>query len=169
MTRTEILLDALHRGHDGDPWHGSSVAAILDGVTVEQAHTRVARDVHTIAEIVAHLISWSNEVTRRVNGHDAADPIEGDWPDVSSTDAAGWKALTQELGASVQRLATAIRQFDPSRWDDLVGDDRDPAAGTGLSFEQTVSGQVQHLAYHGGQIAMLKKIVTSRRAWRLDS
>jgi hypothetical protein len=51
-----------------------------------------------------------------------------------------------------------VAGFPESRWDDLVGDTRDPALGTGVSFAQTVSGVVQHLAYHGGQIALLRKL-----------
>ena len=56
------------------------------------------------------------------------------------------------------RLTEAVAGFPERRWDDLVGDTRQPALGTGMTYLQTVSGVVQHLAYHGGQIALLRKL-----------
>jgi hypothetical protein len=38
-----------------------------------------------------------------------------------------------------------------------MGSARHQALGTGLSFEGTLHGLSQHLAYHTGQIALLRK------------
>jgi hypothetical protein len=92
-------------------------------------------------------------------GHPAGDPIEGDWPIPRATDAAGWAAMHLELAEAMARLTEAVAGFPEARWSDRVGDTRDPASGTGMTFEQTILGLVQHLAYHGGQIAILRKIV----------
>ena len=159
MTRTSIFIDELHRAFDGDPWHGPSVTHLLAGITARQAMVTPPAGVHSIAGIVAHMTAWVAEVTRRMTGHAAADPIEGDWPLPRATDEAGWAAMRIELGNRMAHLTEAIAGFPESRWDDLVGDARDPALGTGMSYAQTVSGLVQHLAYHGGQIAILKKLV----------
>jgi uncharacterized damage-inducible protein DinB len=157
-TRTSFLIDELHRAFDGDPWHGSSVTHLLAGLSAAQAMVRPAPAIHSIAEIVAHMTVWVAEVTRRVSGHPAADPIEGDWPLPRAIDQAGWAAMHLELANAMAKLTEAVAGFPESRWDDLVGDTRDPALGTGVSFAQTVSGVVQHLAYHGGQIALLRKL-----------
>jgi len=37
MSEATRLIDQLRRAHDGDPWHGSPVKAILDDVTAEDA------------------------------------------------------------------------------------------------------------------------------------
>jgi len=39
MAEAARLVDQFTRAHDGDPWHGSPVKAILDGVTADQAAT----------------------------------------------------------------------------------------------------------------------------------
>jgi uncharacterized damage-inducible protein DinB len=158
-TRTSVLIDELHRAFDGDPWHGSSVTQLLAGLGAAQAMTRPAPSIHSIAEIVAHMTVWVVEVTRRVSGRPAADPVEGDWPLPRAIDEAGWAAMHLELANAMAKLTEAVAGFPASRWDDLVGDTRDQALGTGVSFAQTVSGVVQHLAYHGGQIALLRKLV----------
>lgn len=158
-TRTSFLIDELHRAFDGDPWHGPSVTHVIANLTAAQAMQRPLPGAHSIAEIVAHMTVWVAEVTRRVSGRPAADPVEGDWPLPRAVDEAGWVAMHLELTNAMARLTEAVAGFPERRWDDLVGDTRDPALGTGVSYAQTVSGLVQHLAYHAGQITLLRKVV----------
>lgn len=156
--RTSQLIGELHRAFDGDPWHGPSVMSLLSNVTPAQAETRPAPEVHSIAEITAHLTAWVTEVTRRLSGHPAAEPEDGDWPAPCSGNDTGWAAKRLAMTAAMARLTEAVAGFPESRLDEMVDDTRDPALGTGVTYEQTVHGLVQHLAYHGGQIALLKKL-----------
>jgi uncharacterized damage-inducible protein DinB len=158
-TRTSLLIDQLHRAFNGDSWHGPSVVQLLRDVTFPQAMATPPGGVHSIAAIVAHMTSWVAEVTRRVTGHPPAEPIEGDWPIPRATDEAGWAAMHLELAEAMARLTEAVAGFPEARWNDKVGDARDAALGTGVTYEQTVLGLVQHLAYHGGQVAILRKLV----------
>ena len=158
-SRSAILIDQLHRAFDGDPWHGPSVVQLIGDVTFTQAMATPPGGVHSIAAIVAHMTSWVAEVSRRLAGHPAADPIEGDWPIPRATEQAGWVAMHLELAEAMARLTGTVAAFPEARWDDRVGDSRDAALGTGVTFEQTVLGLVQHLAYHGGQLAILRKQV----------
>ncbi len=158
-TRTCYLIDELHRAYDGDPWHGPSITALLAGVTAAQAEARPSPDVHSIAEIVAHMTSWVAEVQRRVHGHPAADPVEGDWPVPRALNETGWTSMRLALTNAMARLTESVAGFPERRWDERIGDSRNSSLGTGLSYQQTVLGLVQHLAYHGGQIAILKKLV----------
>ena len=159
MTRTSLLIDQLHRAFDGDPWHGPSVVHLIRDITFAQAMATPPGGVHSIAAIVAHMTSWVAEVTRRVSGHPAADPIEGDWPIPRATDQAGWLVMHLELAEAMARLTETVAGFPDARWNDKVGDTRDAALGTGLTYEQTILGLVQHLAYHGGQVAILRRLV----------
>ena len=158
-TRTSLLIDQLHRAFDGDPWHGPSVMHLLAEVTCTQALATPPGGVHSIGAIVAHMTSWVAEVSRRLAGHPAADPIEGDWPIPRATDQASWVAMHLELAKAMARLTQSVAGFPEARWDDRVGDSRNAALGTGVTYEQTVLGLVQHLAYHGGQVAILRKQV----------
>ena len=160
-TRTCYLIDELHRAFDGDPWHGPSISRILAGITASDAQSRPGTEVHSIAEIVAHMTSWVDEVTRRVSGHPASDPLDGDWPLPRAVDDTGWVAMQMALTNAMARLTEVVAGFPERRWDEIVGDSRDPALGTGMSYQQTVFGLVQHLAYHGGQISLLRKLARS--------
>ena len=157
--RTSLLIDQLHRAFDGDPWHGPSVVQLMGDITFSQAMATPPGGVHSIGAIVAHMTSWVAEVSRRLAGHPAADPIEGDWPIPRATDQTGWLAMHLELAEAMARLTGTVAGFPEARWGDRVGDTRDAALGTGVTYEQTVLGLVQHLAYHGGQVAILRKQV----------
>lgn len=157
-SRTVFFIDELHRAFDGDSWHGPSFMAALDGVTLAQARAHASPAVHSIAEIVAHVTSWTAEVTRRLGGHPADNPVDGDWPIPTAVDDAGWASMHLALGNAMARLIEVVAGFPEGRWEDRVGDVRDPALGTGVTYAQTVSGLVQHLAYHGGQVMVLRKL-----------
>lgn len=161
MTAIDRIIDELRRAHDGDAWHGSPVARLLDGVTASQAAARPIRGGHTIWELVLHMTTWRNEVARRVH-RGMAEPLEGpDWPPMPEPTEAAWDDARRALADAHTNLIQAVAALSPARLDDVLGDRRDPPAGTGVSYYVLLHGSAQHDAYHGGQIAMLKKAVVA--------
>jgi hypothetical protein len=51
--------------------------------------------------------------------------------------------------------------LDEAQLDERIGDVRDRALGSGVSRYVTLHGLVQHHAYHGGQISLLKKAIAT--------
>jgi uncharacterized damage-inducible protein DinB len=154
----ERLAQEIRDAYDGDPWHGSPITAILEGIDAAQAAARPIPDAHTIWELVLHMTGWCREVARRVEGGKPGEPAGGDWPDVEDTSKAAWLAARRDLGAAHDELRKVLKG---------LGDDaimapptvpRDRAAGTGTSIYRLVHGLVQHDAYHAGQIALLSKM-----------
>lgn len=163
VSQTTFLIDQLERVHAGDPWHGSSRAALLADVTAQEAHRRPAASVHSIWELVLHMTAWTGEVTRRLQGHKASAPEMGDWPVVPATpDERAWRTTLAALDQAHVALRDAVRGLDPSRLAERVGDERNAPLGTGVTFAQTINGLVQHDAYHSGQIAVIKKLLQMR-------
>ena len=74
----EALRYDLHQIYDGAPWHSASIKSLLDGIDAHTAALRPVPRAHTIWELVLHMTSWTREVTSRVGGADAKDPV--DWP-----------------------------------------------------------------------------------------
>jgi len=155
------IVDQLIRAHDGDPWHGSPVKAILDGVTVAQAAWKPAADAHSIWQIVLHMTGWRNEVSRRATGAAAQEPAGGDWPPVGDPTPERWRAALTALDAAHARLVAAVRGTTDDQLLQPTNDTRDPALGAGVSYYELFHGIVQHDAYHAGQIALLKKLAAS--------
>ena len=153
------LVDQFRRAHDGDPWHGSPVKAILDGVTHEQAARRPPNGAHSIWELVLHMTGWRNEVARRASGEPAGEPAGGDWPAVGEPTAARWKAALTALDAAHRRLADVVRGLSDDRMLQPTNDPRNRELGTGVSYYELLHGIFQHDAYHAGQISILKKVL----------
>jgi uncharacterized damage-inducible protein DinB len=153
------LIDQFNRAHDGDPWHGSPVKAILKGVTHEQAARRPPNGAHSIWEVVLHMTGWRNEVARRAKGAPAGEPDAGDYPDVGDPTAARWKAALAALDASRANLVTVVHGLSDEDLLKPTNDPRNRPLGTGVSYYELLHGIVQHDAYHAGQIAILKKVL----------
>lgn len=161
MSRPESDFDALRgdlrKVYDGDPWHGSSIRAVLGGVDARTAALRSIPRAHTIWEIVLHMTGWTREVTSRVRGAAPKSPPE-DWPvpDPAGSEAA-WRAAQEDLAAAQKEIESAVDSLKPEdllRW---IGDQRDPALGAGLTVGTVIRGLLQHDTYHEGQIAILKR------------
>ena len=158
--QTGFLLDQLERAHAGDPWHGSSRAALLADVTAEEARTRPSPALPSIWQLVLHMTAWTREVTRRLRGGLAAEPEMGDWPAVPTVpDERAWRAALAALDEAHVALRDALRGFTSARLAERVGDERTASLGTGVTFAQTINGVVQHDAYHSGQVALVKKLL----------
>lgn len=160
--RASELIDELHRAFDGQPWHGPSILELLRPVSPADAEARPIADAHTIGEITAHLTAWTNEVTRRLEGLPPGDPPEGDWPPSLAATPAGWASMTLSLAKAIAQLEAVIVGFPAGRWDVPINDPRRPSGADAVTFAQMVHGLAQHLAYHGGQIALLRKAVAGR-------
>ncbi len=151
------LQDQLVRGHRGDPWHGWSVARILEGVHAAGAAARPLHGAHSIWEIVLHMTGWTREAARRIEGGSPAEPADGDWPGVGDPTPERWIAALDDLGRAHAELERALAALPEADWHQLPSAPRDPSIGTGVTPAQLVNGVVQHDAYHAGQIALLKK------------
>jgi uncharacterized damage-inducible protein DinB len=151
------IIDELEREHAGDPWHGSPLRQILEGIDYRQAAHRPLPGAHTIWELVLHMISWKNEVRRRIGGAPAAEPLEGDWPTASSATADGWRDALAALEASHRSLVSAVASLPEDQLFKPTNDPREGESGVGVDHYVLLHGIVQHDVYHAGQIALLKK------------
>lgn len=158
MREVDRLADLVVRVVDGDPWHGSNVATLLDGVTPALAATTLP-GAHSIWQLVLHMTGWVDEARARLAGAPAGEPADGDWPAVPSVQsAAAWADAQRRLVESHRALAAALRAADDPALLAPVVDHRDAAAGTGLSKYLTLHGLVHHTTYHAGQIALLRRL-----------
>ena len=67
------IQDQLQRAFDGNAWHGPSLTALLGDVKPEQAAGKPIPGVHSIWELVLHIIAWERVVVRRLSGEAIVD------------------------------------------------------------------------------------------------
>ena len=156
MNELERIADQLKRAFEGNAWHGPSVMEVLNGVTAQQATTRVFPDAHTIWELALHIGAWEDACLRRLNGERAELSDVEDWTPVTDTSAAGWEQLKLTLQRGNETLREAVSRLEERRLDQ-------PIVPGMPSVYITVQGVVQHDLYHAGQIAILKKALKEVR------
>jgi hypothetical protein len=157
MSEVQRLLGDLRRAYGGDAWHGPALAELLRGVDATSAAAHPVPGLHSIWEIVLHAAGWAREVARRLQGHPPQVPAAGDWPAVADSGDAAWDAARADLAAAHAELERALAAFPEGRLGEPAGATRDAPLGTGVTFAGLVNGLLQHDAYHGGQIALLKQ------------
>lgn len=158
MTEVERISDQFRRAFDGNAWHGPSVMALLEGVTASQAAAHPIPAAHSIWQLVNHIAAWERACLRRLDGDPAQLTDEEDWPPVADTSEAAWQKTKDELIATHQQLLEKIAELDDARLNQPIIND---PSTTYSSVYVTLHGGVQHDLYHAGQIAILKKALTS--------
>lgn len=157
MTARDLLIASLRASVSGDPWHGPSLDALLDGVTPDQAAAHPVPGAHSILEITWHLAAWAQEVAARLRGGAPHLPAIGDWPVPEHDRARAWAGARRALHAGHADVLHLLETLTEERLDAPVGPVREAMFGTGVSHGQMIAGLLEHHAYHGGQIALLKR------------
>lgn len=148
VIETERIADQLRRIYEGPAWHGPALKELLDGITEPQAAARPIPNAHSIWKLVLHTTAWMRIARERLSATQTRDPTaEENWPRVTGS----WPDTLAALDCEYGDLDSAIRSFPGERLND-------PApANEPQSFYVLLHGVVQHIAYHAGQIALLRK------------
>jgi uncharacterized damage-inducible protein DinB len=159
--RLEEAIRHLHPAPGVKLWHGgASVLGALRGVAPEVAAWKPYPDRHSIWDLALHVAYWNYAVRRRL-----ADEPTGTFPRSPSNwpvlpnerSATAWKEDRRLVKECHDRLVEVVRGFDPSRLDDVAGDEG------GTTYADLITGIVLHDTYHAGQIQMLKRLHRSKR------
>jgi uncharacterized damage-inducible protein DinB len=152
------LEDQLRRILEGEAWHGPSLLELLADVTPAQAASRPVPGVHSIWELVLHLTSDYTLVLRRLAGDGRGLLPDEGWPPCPAPTKENWQAALEQLKQLSRQLRQAVRDFPTDRLDDLLFPESPWTA-----YMQFL-GVAQHNAYHAGQIALLKRVITAHAA-----
>ena len=157
MTTPEKLSTQLTQILSGDPWYGSNVYDILAQISFEAAYEKPPGAIHNIAEIVLHMIAWTEEVMDRMNGMTAGIPTSGDWPETGAPDEQKWQNYVDDLKLVNVNLIGIIQNFPEEQWGEPIDDQRGDRPV--VTYEALINGLIQHHIYHAGQIAILNRII----------
>jgi uncharacterized damage-inducible protein DinB len=151
MSRGQRIAEAIERSVSGPMWHGPALADLIGDVSAQQAAEHPIAGAHSIWELVLHVTAWTEIVRERLVGSPLGDPTpEEDWPPVNDPSAESWRSAVERVKEAHRELAVDVAKLDDSM---LIG--RVP--GKDHSALTMLHGVIEHDAYHGGQIAILKK------------
>jgi len=151
MSRGQRIAQAIEHSVSGPMWHGPALADLLEDVDAEAAAGYPIKGAHSIWELVLHITAWTEIARERLAGSAKADPTpEEDWPPVGDKSAEAWRTARERLKDAHRELAEEVASLD-----DAVLISRLP--GKDHTALVMYHGIIEHDAYHGGQIAILKK------------
>ena len=150
MSQVDMVVNELKRSFDGEAWHGPALMEILESIDARTAAARPLPKAHSIWELVGHITAWEDVVTRRIHGETCTLGDEENFPQVEAVNDAAWQEALKNLRDRHARLLETVSTLPESRLQDRV-----PGKDYHLLF--MLLGAVQHAAYHGGQIALLKR------------
>ena len=150
MTETQNIVEQLRRALEADPWHGPSVLQVLEGVTPEIASAHPIAGAHSIWELLLHVTAWVRAVNTRLKNQ--AIELQGDanFPPVAQVSDAAWKEAADDLRRAHRELYATLERMTDA---DLAA----PVPNRPYDRAFILHGLPQHHAYHGGQMALLKK------------
>jgi uncharacterized damage-inducible protein DinB len=121
----------------------------LDGLTPEQAVTKLEGWPYSIGEVVAHMLFWQRHdlTTIETGAEPEVSTPADDWPPVAANE---WPRLKDEFLASLEKSREVAR--NPESLDRLI-------LGGRYSVGLRLVWFTGHNAYHLGQIVMMRRII----------
>jgi uncharacterized damage-inducible protein DinB len=150
MSEITFITDQLNRAFDGEAWHGPALMEILDDADARTAVARPINKAHCIWELVIHLAGWEQVVSRRLQGQPATLTDAQNFGHLEKTTEQAWQSTITMLRQNHAELIKLVSALPESRLADRV-------PGKDYDVRFMLYGAVQHVAYHAGQIAVLKR------------
>jgi hypothetical protein len=149
----DVLIRQLRQAFDQRSWHGTNLWGSVRSLSAETASWRPSPERHNIWELTVHAAYWKYRVYRLVT---SAPPRTFDLRGSNfftrpESGGAGWEADRDLLRAWHERLLQAVREVEPGRLGERVGNDW-------FTLEGLVLGAASHDLYHAGQIQLLKRM-----------
>lgn len=141
---------------DGEIWVDETFLKKLVGLTEEQAFTRPLPSVHSVAEILSHLLEWRISVFSILLGGARTITMNSpsNWKNNDILRKEGWSALKEKFFKSQQDLI----EFLSLQQDDYLLQVDSKENHTYLYY---VEGLIHHDMYHLGQIGLVIKMLST--------
>ena len=148
-------IDQFEKLHRGPNWLDEDFGKKLNLVSKELAFRKPFPYLHSIAEVLSHLVEWRKELYRRfLHGGSAAltDASENNWISNDELARRGWASLRTEFEKSQRGIVELLKERD----DTFLGE----IWTEGQTYSYLLQGLIEHDAYHLGQIGLIYKIIT---------
>jgi hypothetical protein len=138
--------------HFGGNWTWSNLNDTLEGVTWEEATTKV-HSFNTIATLVYHTNYYVDAVLKVFKGEvlSSNDKFSFSHPPINSQE--DWDRMLNKVWDDAREFADLLEQMPDSKLWENIADEK-----YGIYY-RNLHGIIEHTHYHLGQIALIKKIL----------
>ena len=138
----------------------------INSITEEEAFIRPLPNLHSPAELIAHLTAWRNDAVLKINtgkGKLIGDSDQN-WPGNDELKKIGWSNLIANYQDSLAVLVDLLRDNDDSFLDQPY-EDQDFKGKYHYSF--VINGLLHHDLYHLGQLGIVIKLIKEKQHYRI--
>ncbi|WP_126973868.1 DinB family protein [Gynurincola endophyticus] len=138
---------------DQENWLDESFQKKIDQISPEQAFARPIPEIHSVAELLAHVQIWRSESIKKLRNEPSTLTVESpdNWRTNEQLKAIGWEQLKADFFKSAADLIELIKDKDDSFLENYYKD--------GYQFKFLIEGLIHHDLYHLGQIGITIKLL----------
>ena len=152
MNFTKQIAKHFRDVHFGGNWTSSNLKETLEGVTWQQAATKVY-SLNSIAALVYHMNYYVSAVLKVLQGAplDASDKYSFNHPAILSQE--DWDALLNKTWTDAENFASLLELLPEAKLGEIFADEKYG------NYYRNIHGIIEHIHYHLGQIVLIKKIL----------
>lgn len=152
------VVHQLKDNQDGNNWLDENFKKKLEKVNEENAFVRPIPEIHSIAELVAHILIWRVEGIKKLQGMKSNITMNSpeNWRANDELKKIGWKKLKNDLFNAQTELVELIENESDNY---LENNDYVP----GYSYKYLIDGLIHHDIYHLGQIGITLKLLNRNK------
>lgn len=155
MTQPVLLAKHIREVHTGGNWTWVNLKDTLDGITLEQATTKIYC-CNTIAALTYHIHYYTKAILNVLKGNpmNAHDKYSFDVPAMQTEKE--WEDYKTKVLNDAEELAVYAAQLPEEKLGQIFVEEK---YGT---YQRNLLGFTEHTHYHLGQISLLKKIISHK-------
>lgn len=134
----------------------------ISSITEEEAFLRPVPNLHSAAELIAHLTAWRKDAVLKINQGKgrlmSSNPLN--WPSVHALKEVGWYKIIHDYRNSLTQLVELLQTKNDSFLSDQY---EDQDFGGHYSHSFMLEGLLHHDLYHLGQLGIVIKLIKEKR------
>ena len=150
MKETKRTLKLFADLYSADPWIGVNIHNTLQQISSAQAAKKIQPQWNSIWQITNHIISWRENVLKRIQGEVITTPTDNYMVSVYDTSEIAWQHTMERMEISQTKWLAFLEDCDKACF-------KEKYQANDMSYYEHIHGILQHDAYHLGQIVLLSK------------
>ena len=139
--------------HEGSPWIDETFKKKIDGLSDKEAFTKPYPDVHSVAELISHLVEWRKAIADAFEGlpYESIFETPSNWKSNDVLNQVGWGKLKNEFYDSHREIILLLGKQNDAWLEKICAE--------GYNMKYLVDGLIHHDLYHLGQIGITVKLL----------
>lgn len=153
----ENTIGQLKDVQNGVTWYDDNIENKINPIAANHAFVRPLPEIHSVAEIVSHMLVWRRDTIAKLKGQASTLTVESpeNWKSNEELKLIGWDKLKQDLSDSQKELVDYLSDKDDSYLPETRYKEE-------YSLKYLVEGLLNHDLYHLGQIGITIKLLKGK-------